>query len=182
MTEPLSESREMRSVEARRVVEALDEIVHVLQATGSYSRFAQRVPESWTLRFAHRSSPVVQEKENEFAFLVGFLCEAVLPADHPDTDPQYPESQIPGASDRVLFQCQADFVLRYRLQSGAQVTPEELAAFAKSNGVFNAQPLWREFLLSSALRAQATPIIAPVMKLTDGSLPRDGTKATRNAQ
>lgn len=168
--------------DSRRVVESLDSIDVVLQARGGFHRYGERIPDSWTLRFAHRWSPVIQERDNEFAFLIGFLCEAVLPIGHEDADPQYPDSQISGASDKVLFNCEADFILKYRLRPGTSVTAEELEAFAQSNGVFNAQPFWREFLMSSALRAQSTAIIAPVVRVNNGSLPPDGTVVKGNSE
>jgi hypothetical protein len=54
----------------------------------------------------------------------------------------------------------ATFELRYRLPEGFGASSEELEAFARTNGVFNAWPYWREFLQAM------TAIVLPLYRST----------------
>lgn len=65
----------------------------------------------------------------------------------------------------LVGRVKARFVVLYELSDGPTPSSEDLAAFARENGVFNITPFWREFLHSSLMRAGLPTILAPVMKL-----------------
>jgi preprotein translocase subunit SecB len=59
----------------------------------------------------------------------------------------------------------AVFILVYSVKAIADFSDKELTAFAKTNGVFNAWPYWREFVQSTSTRMGIPPIIVPVFRL-----------------
>lgn len=69
------------------------------------------------------------------------------------------------AHDAAVLIVQAEFVLVYKLESDAPLPGDQLQAFAMLNGQFNANPFWREFLLSASTRARLPEIIAPLLTL-----------------
>ena len=75
---------------------------------------------------------------------------------------------------------EAEFALRYRLNTGEPVDDNNVEAFAKMNGVYNAWPYWREFVQSSVARMGLPPLVVGV--ITQQSLvklfPADPPRAT----
>lgn len=59
----------------------------------------------------------------------------------------------------------ATFALTYLVTGLAAFTDDELEAFSKLNGMFNAWPFWREFLASSISRMNAPPVTAPTFRV-----------------
>lgn len=63
------------------------------------------------------------------------------------------------------FQIEASFLLRYHVASVGDFEDRAFAAFARTNGVFNAWPYWREFVQSMTARMGLTPFVIPVFRL-----------------
>jgi hypothetical protein len=64
-----------------------------------------------------------------------------------------------------LVSIRAVFEILYQLPEGLAVGNDELEAFARSNGVFNAWPYFREFVQSMATRMGLPPILLPLFRL-----------------
>lgn len=71
--------------------------------------------------------------------------------------PVEPERE-PAVSVRAAFE------LRYSLPKDLKVSPAQLNAFARINGIFNAWPYWREFVQSTVARMNLPPITLPVFR------------------
>lgn len=69
------------------------------------------------------------------------------------------------AQTEVLVSIGATFELEYEYPEVMTPTPEDLAAFAQTNGVFNAWPYWREYLQATLQRMQLPPIVLPLMTM-----------------
>lgn len=72
--------------------------------------------------------------------------------------------EAPGA-DRPLVHVQATFELTYELPEIFHVTQEDLVSFARTNGVFNVWPYWREFLQATLQRMELPPIVLPLLTM-----------------
>ena len=55
--------------------------------------------------------------------------------------------------------------MSYRLPADESFASEELAAFGKINGVFNAWPYWRELVHASLARMDMPTLTVPVFRL-----------------
>jgi len=60
------------------------------------------------------------------------------------------------------------FVLIYSIPSTEGIEDRNLAAFAATNGVYNAWPYWREYVQSTSVRMGLPPIAVPVFRLPAG--------------
>ncbi|MCL4822087.1 MAG: hypothetical protein KJ067_23410 [Vicinamibacteria bacterium] len=69
------------------------------------------------------------------------------------------------AKAAVLVSIAATFELEYECPEVVTPTTEDLAAFAQTNGVFNAWPYWREYLQATLQRMQLPPIVLPLMTM-----------------
>lgn len=176
MIEPSHEKSPLPNGDAHKVVAALDELLQVVQVSGSYVRHAPIMPNDATLNFGVRFTPVVRDSGNTFFFVIGHLCEATAEQSGLDIPDAVPETEIGQAGSKVLYRVEADFLLQYRVKADSLVTDDDLNAFAKANGVFNVQPFWREYLLSTSLRAQLPGVVAPIVKLQNGSMPPTRTR------
>lgn len=176
MIEPQPEKPLSGQGNAERVVTGLEELVLLVQASGSYSRFAPGLPSDAVLNLGVRFSPIQRDSSNLFYFVIGHLCEATAPDGNVDVPSDAPDSTIGESGSKLLFTAAAEFLLQYRLKPDAQVSDEDLDMFARRNGVFNVQPFWREFLLSSSLRAQLPGVVAPILRLENGSMPPARTR------
>jgi hypothetical protein len=58
------------------------------------------------------------------------------------------------------------FELTYSIPESMHVTDEELSAFARVNGVFNAWPYFREFVHASVARMGLPSVIVPIYRLS----------------
>jgi len=59
----------------------------------------------------------------------------------------------------------ATFLLMYRAVSLDDITEETVELFAKTNGIFNAWPYWREFVQNTTSRMNLPPLTIPVFRL-----------------
>lgn len=86
----------------------------------------------------------------------GFIVAAriVVTAEPKDGDAQ---SQI------LSIECGLE--LEYGLPGSVTPSAGQLAAFAQTNGVFNAWPYWREFIQSMSTRMQLPPIVLPPFRM-----------------
>lgn len=66
---------------------------------------------------------------------------------------------------------QVEIELRYGFPDGLDFAPEELAAFASLNGVFNAWPYFREFLQSATTRMGLPQFVLPVFRVRKAPKP-----------
>jgi hypothetical protein len=176
MIETQSDQPDSRKGDAQKVVNALEELVRLVQASGNYVRYAPEMPDDAVMNLGVRFSPVVRDSEISFFFIVAHLCEATVAGGKAGDVEEAPDSQLGETGSKVLFSATAEFLLQYRLKPNSQVSKDDLEMFAKKNGVFNVQPFWREFLLSSSLRAQLPGVVAPILKLEDGSMPPTRTR------
>jgi hypothetical protein len=67
-------------------------------------------------------------------------------------------------SSEPLIVLAAGFILVYSVGAISDFSDMELAAFAKTNGVFNAWPYWREFVQNTSARMGIPPITVPVFR------------------
>jgi hypothetical protein len=72
----------------------------------------------------------------------------------------------------VIQAVQVEIELRYGFPDGLDFAPEELAAFARLNGVFNAWPYFREFLQSATTRMGLPQFVLPVFRVRKAPNPR----------
>jgi len=71
-----------------------------------------------------------------------------------------PES---GEGETDIFRIESSFSLDYRMSGDEPAGVEEVAAFAKVNGIYNAWPYWREYVQSTASRMGLPPLVLPVL-------------------
>jgi hypothetical protein len=62
-----------------------------------------------------------------------------------------------------VFRVEASFGLDYTLTDDEPAGEEEVAAFAKLNGIYNAWPYWREYVQSTASRMGLPALVLPVL-------------------
>lgn len=60
----------------------------------------------------------------------------------------------------------ATFVLAYSIASFENLTDANLGAFAEVNGIFQAWPFWREFVLNTTARMGVHPLTLPVHRVS----------------
>lgn len=77
-------------------------------------------------------------------------------------------TQDANAPPAVLLE--ATFELEYTLPSDLNASDEELNAFARLNGLFNAWPYFREFVQASMARMQLPPLVLPLMRVRSTAL------------
>ena len=68
--------------------------------------------------------------------------------------------------DNVIFTIEASFVLTYECNSPELLDEGTIEAFAKTNGVYNAWPYWRELAQSMTLRMGLPTVTLPVFRLS----------------
>jgi hypothetical protein len=54
---------------------------------------------------------------------------------------------------------------RYDLPDHESLTPQQVQAFAKTNGMLNIWPYWREYVQSATLRAGLPPLTLPLFRV-----------------
>ena len=96
----------------------------------------------------------VDRDQDKFSIKIPFTLKAV------PSDPLLNES----SEADPIFQIQASFMLRYGAKSIAEFDDSVFEAFAKTNGVFNAWPYWREFVQSMTLRMGIPGVTIPVFR------------------
>ena len=76
--------------------------------------------------------------------------------------------EVHGADDddRPQAEVRAAFELSYRIPGDEHFSSEELAAFARTNAVFNAWPYWREFVQASLARMSMPALTVPLFRLS----------------
>ena len=60
---------------------------------------------------------------------------------------------------------EATFLIIYRAKSLVGLKQDNFEAFAKTNGVYNAWPYWREFVQNTVTRMNLPPLTIPVFRL-----------------
>ena len=55
-------------------------------------------------------------------------------------------------SPAPAFQIEGEFLLDYRISAFEEISDEQVAAFGKMNGIYNAWPYWREYVQSMTAR------------------------------
>jgi hypothetical protein len=66
---------------------------------------------------------------------------------------------------KPVVSIEATFAILYKCDNVGQLAAENLEAFAKTNGIFNVWPYWRELVMSMASRMKIAPIVVPVLRL-----------------
>jgi hypothetical protein len=74
-----------------------------------------------------------------------------------------------GDDEKPQAEVRATFELSYRIPSDESFSADALAAFARTNAVFNAWPYWREFVQATLARMLMPALTIPLFRL----LPRD---------
>jgi hypothetical protein len=88
-----------------------------------------------------------------------------------------------GEGEADIFRIESSFSLDYRISGDEPAGVEEVAAFAKLNGIYNAWPYWREYVQSTASRMGLPPLVLPVIspgtieKMVQADEERTGTPA-----
>ena len=70
----------------------------------------------------------------------------------------------------------ATFAMFYEVKGLSGFSDEEIDAFAKVNGAYNAWPFWREFVYSTMSRMGLPPIALPVFRVVEGEVKSDSEK------
>ena len=65
----------------------------------------------------------------------------------------------------LIFEIEASFRITYKTSDSQHLTEPILDAFAKTNGVFNAWPFWREYAQSVTARMGLPPVPIPAFRL-----------------
>lgn len=81
------------------------------------------------------------------------------------------------SESRTLLQIQACFLASYVIESADSdaVTPKQIEAFGKINGVYNIWPYWRELVQSATTRMALPPLTLQVLRIARKSR-REGKK------
>lgn len=90
------------------------------------------------------------EDQNQFTVFTDFIMEVT------NRDDQ---------EKRSILIVQAVFALGYSVDSIKDFSNENLDAFARTNGVFNAWPYWREFVQNTVVRMGFPVITIPVYRI-----------------
>lgn len=90
------------------------------------------------------------EERNQFTVFTDFILE-VTSKDDPEK--------------RSILTIQAVFALGYSVDQISNFSNENLDAFARTNGVFNAWPYWREFVQNTVVRMGFPAITIPVYRV-----------------
>lgn len=89
-------------------------------------------------------------------------------------------------ADRPVVAIRAGFELAYALPPGFTAPRSVLTIFAKTNGIFNVWPYWRELVQSMFVRMALPPIALPVFRLSEYSIKqparRSGDESGAHAQ
>lgn len=93
--------------------------------------------------------------------------------------PETPEGGEVDDCGPDVFQIEATFALLYEIASFDGLNQDNVDAFGRMNGVFNAWPFWREFVHSSALRMGLPPVTVPL--LTIGGLEKTYKEQARES-
>jgi preprotein translocase subunit SecB len=67
--------------------------------------------------------------------------------------------------DKVLLEIKARIEIIYSIPENSQFTQHQLRSFAKSNGMLNAWPYWREFIQNVVQRAGLPPLTLPLFRV-----------------
>jgi preprotein translocase subunit SecB len=62
-----------------------------------------------------------------------------------------------------IFHIEAEFILRYSIDSIDGIDDEHVKAFGRINGIHNAWPYWREYVQSTTVRLGLPPLALPLM-------------------
>lgn len=66
---------------------------------------------------------------------------------------------------QVIATVTATYVVKYAIAEGESPSEADLQAFAKTNGLYNVWPYWREFIANSIVRTGLPSYLAPVFKI-----------------
>ena len=58
---------------------------------------------------------------------------------------------------------EGEFLLDYRISAFEEISDEQVAAFGKMNGIYNAWPYWREYVQSMTARMGFPALTLPVL-------------------
>lgn len=134
-----------------RVIQAV-QLEDVRLRSGHFSRRVSSPSEAGKVVVEISHSARAESLPGRSAFQVVFDGKAALrPAEGESTEP--------------ALEVQVEIELRYAFPKGTEFTPEELAAFAGLNGVFNAWPYFREFLQSATTRMGLPQFVLPVFRV-----------------
>jgi preprotein translocase subunit SecB len=67
--------------------------------------------------------------------------------------------------DEPSVNIQATFLLSYALDKVSGIKKRNVDAFAKTNGIYNAWPYWREFVQNTIARMGLPPLVIPPFRL-----------------
>ncbi len=81
---------------------------------------------------------------------------------------------VPEDGGSPLVTVSAVFDLEYGCEGLEDFTEEQLSAFARLNGVFNAWPYWREFVQSMTTRMGLPALVLPVYRISGRGGESDG--------
>lgn len=119
------------------------------------------------------------EIEDQEFFVLTTLEVEVSPQDTDgDQVGKVKDEQLRASDDRA-FWVHCTFELKYALPEGFSASSDELAAFAETNGVFNAWPYFREFLQSSMARMGLPPLYLPLFRVARGD---DSSEEMQNGE
>jgi len=146
---PLASSRPNIAKVAMRVAD----LVRVDIVQGSYERVSS--PQHQSL-IASSNAPKVQiVTADEFEIAIALTFDFAGASYDTEKDPE-------GKEGKVFVLIRAVIELEYRLDPGEPYTPNDVEAFAKVNGLLNAQPFWREFVFNALGRAGLPTFLIPV--------------------
>ncbi|HWB08381.1 MAG TPA: hypothetical protein VG826_04120 [Pirellulales bacterium] len=119
----------------------------------SDARVRRRVgdlPDSIRLTYGFRDKYSFEPESKELSVLVQFMLGA-SPSDVPDENAD------------ACFRLEAAFSLRYEMSGDEPCDDDQLKAFARMNGIYNAWPYWREYVQSTVSRMGLAPVTVPLL-------------------
>ena len=69
------------------------------------------------------------------------------------------------SQQELAVSIEATFAVVYICENIVQLMPENLAAFASTNAIYNLWPFWRELVMNISTRLRLHPIVIPLLRL-----------------
>ena len=148
-------------IEASYRVSKLADFTSIYLESCSFRRSSDALEyESVQAHISHEEV-VLNELNNAFDSRIS-ICLKVIPKDEDRKEVVYIE---------------AKYILSYQLKSKKGISSEDILAFCRMNGLFNAWPFWRELVSNMAYRGDLPIPIMPLMKF----VPPETSKTKKTA-
>jgi len=106
------------------------------------------------VNFRAKTSTSVSEQHKDGTFFVVTFIDAQLAPKEEEKNP--------------VVTIKAGFEIRYKLPGDFAASRSEITSFAKTNGVYNAWPYWRELIQNTFARMNLPPVVLPLLRMGSG--------------